>query len=204
MPTLSYGNYYTETLGGGTRLNAGAVLTTSQTIHLFYQSLVAPFCQISTNFTVTIVPKPEVPTLPNVFDCISYTLPALTGGNYYTEVNGGGTQLAAGTVITQTQTIYIYATTGEPNNCVSQTLFKVFIGFTAPANVLQCNPYTLPTLPIGLYYTGPNGTGTELPAGTVISTPRRVYIHIPTAGNAACIQNLSFSVIVSQPVIDRW
>ncbi|MFZ4436515.1 MAG: choice-of-anchor L domain-containing protein [Flavobacterium psychrophilum] len=203
LPTLSYGNYYTETLGGGTRLNAGGVLTTSQTIHLFYQSLVAPFCQISTNFSVTIVPKPEVPTLPNVFDCISYTLPALTGGNYYTEVNGGGTQLAAGTVITQTQTIYIYATTGEPNNCVSQTLFKVFIGFTAPANVLQCNPYTLPTLPIGLYYTGPNGTGTELPAGTVISTPRRVYIHIPTAGNAACIQNLSFSVIVSQPVIDQ-
>jgi len=203
LPTLSYGNYYTETLGGGTRLNAGAVLTTSQTIHLFYQSLVAPFCQISTNFTVTIVPKPEVPSLPNVFDCISYTLPALTGGNYYTEVNGGGTQLAAGTVITQTQTIYIYATTGEPNNCVSQTMFKVFIGFTAPANVLQCNPYTLPTLPIGSYYTGPNGTGTELPAGTVISTPRRVYIHIPTAGNAACIQNLNFSVIVSQPVIDQ-
>ena len=203
LPTLSYGNYYTETLGGGTRLNAGGVLTTSQTIHLFYQSFVAPFCQISTNFSVTIVPKPEVPTLPNVFDCISYTLPALTGGNYYTEVNGGGTQLAVGTVITQTQTIYIFATTGAPNNCVSQTLFKVFIGFTAPANVLQCNPYTLPALPIGSYYTGPNGTGTELPAGTVISTPRRVYIHIPSAGNAACIQNLSFSVIVSQPVIDQ-
>jgi len=203
LPTLSYGNYYTQTLGGGTRLNAGSVLTSSQTIHVYYQSLVAPFCQISTNFTVTIVPKPEIPTLPNVFDCTSYTLPALANGNYYTEVNGGGTQLAAGTVITQTQTIYIYATTGAPNNCVSQTLFKVFIGFTAPANVLQCNPYTLPALPIGSYYTGPNGTGTELPAGTVITTPRRVYIHIPSAGNAVCIQNLNFSVIVSQPVIDQ-
>ncbi|MBU3680747.1 MAG: T9SS type B sorting domain-containing protein [Flavobacterium sp.] len=203
LPTLSYGNYYTQTNGGGTRLNAGSVITSSQTIHVFYQSLVAPFCQISTNFTVNIVPKPEIPTLPNVFDCTSYTLPALANGNYYTEANGGGTQLAAGTVITQTQTIYIYATTGAPNNCVSQTLFKVFIGFTAPANVLQCNPYTLPALPIGSYYTGANGTGTELPAGTVISTPRRVYIHIPSAGNAACIQNLNFSVIVSQPVIDQ-
>jgi gliding motility-associated-like protein len=203
LPTLSYGNYFTQALGGGTRLNAGAVVTTSQTIHVYYQSLVAPFCQISTNFTVTIVPKPEVPTLPNVFDCTSYTLPDLAVGNYYTEVNGGGTQLAAGTAITQTQTIYIYATTGAPNNCVSQTLFKVFIGYTAPANVLQCNPYTLPTLPIGSYYTGPNGTGTELPAGTVISTPRRVYIHIPSTGNTACIQNIYFNVFVSQPVIDQ-
>ncbi len=203
LPTLSYGNYYTETLGGGTRLNAGAVLTTSQTIHVFYESLVAPFCQISTNFTVNILPNPEVPTLPNVFNCTSYTLPALAVGNYYTEANGNGTQLTAGTAITQTQTIYIYATTGAPNNCSAQTSFKVFIGLTAPANVLQCNPYTLPTLPIGNYYTGPNGTGTELPAGTVISTPKRIYISIPGFTSAACIQNLSFSVIVSQPVIDH-
>jgi len=35
LPTITYGNYYTESGGNGTILNAGDIITTSQTIYIF-------------------------------------------------------------------------------------------------------------------------------------------------------------------------
>jgi hypothetical protein len=54
----------------------------------------------------------DIQPIAPVFECTSYTLPALTVGNYYTLPGGpagGGVQIPVGTQISTTQTIYVYA-----------------------------------------------------------------------------------------------
>src|SRR5690606_26622500 len=107
------------------------------------------------------------------------TLPPLPVGNYYTASNGGGTMLPAGTVIESSQNLYVYAQNGTPTTgCSRQDQFFVTIGFDTPSDISQCGPYTLPNLPAnGKYFTGPNGTGTELAEGSLVSTTQTVYIY---------------------------
>ncbi len=50
----------------------------------------------------------NVNTLTNIVTNSSYTLPAITYGNYYTESEANGTPLFSGDRITSSQTIYIY------------------------------------------------------------------------------------------------
>ncbi|OEK06035.1 hypothetical protein A8C32_18540 [Flavivirga aquatica] len=61
----------------------------------------------------------------NNFIGTSYTLPALTNGNYFTQSNGHGIALNAGDIITNTQTIYIYKET--ICNTSNETSFNIFI-----------------------------------------------------------------------------
>src|SRR5690606_9686525 len=61
---------------------------------------------------LTIIDSPIVDAPADVTACDSYTLPALTNGNYFTGSGGTGTPLFAGDLITTTQTIYVFAQTG--------------------------------------------------------------------------------------------
>lgn len=99
---------------------------------------VATFYNAVTNCNII----PDVDIL-NDFIGLNYTLPILTNGNYYTQPGGNGTNLNAGTVITTTQTVYIYKETGCANNGSS---FNVLI---------TENPYFIPK-----YFT-PNNDGTH-------------------------------------------
>lgn len=202
LPTLSDGKYFTGIGGTGTQLAAGTEITSTQTIYVYFQSTIAPYCVLDVPFTVTIAPTLTIANYQNVFACTSYTLPSIAVGKYFTQPDGAGTQLPAGTAITTTQTIYVYATTNAPNNCVTQGSFKVFIGLQAPANIAQCNGYTLPALEIGKYYTGPAGSGTEIAAGTVINTSQTVYIYVPTNDVPNCTDNVFFTLSIAQPQID--
>lgn len=73
--------------------------------------------------TVQIAPAPQLNAI-NYTGCMSLILPPLMEGNYYTEPNGGGTMIPAGTEITYTQQLYIYA---ESGGCVAQADFMVII-----------------------------------------------------------------------------
>ncbi len=201
LPPLDYGNYYSEPGGNGNQIPAGTTINTTQTIYVYYISPEAPFCEVDSNFEVTLMPSPDIPNYPNVVVCSSYTLPQIPLGNYYTGPNGGGTQLPAGTVITTSQNIYVYTESGTaPNICSDQDQFYVTVNYTAPADINQCGPYQLPSLPGGgKYFTGPNGTGTELPAGSNISSTQTVYINFP---NSDCGGALSFHITISQPPVD--
>lgn len=55
---------------------------------------------------------------------MAYTLPVLTNGSYYTGAGGTGTQLAAGTKITSSQTVYIYDSYGT---CTDESSFDITI-----------------------------------------------------------------------------
>lgn len=66
----------------------------------------------------------DVDTLNSVVTNISYTLPTLTYGNYFTQSAGGGIPLFAGDIITTSQTIYIY----NESVCASnESIFSILI-----------------------------------------------------------------------------
>ncbi|MCR5861316.1 T9SS type A sorting domain-containing protein [Flavobacterium sp. J372] len=129
LPALTVGSYFTAPNAGGTMLMAGDVITTNQTIYVFAESA---GCSDEESFTVMVNQSPDLGTVSDVTACGSYTLPVRTVGNYYTAPNGGGTMMAAGTVISANQTIYVYAESGTTPNCTAEESFDVTIT-TAPA-----------------------------------------------------------------------
>ncbi|MCW4469629.1 T9SS type A sorting domain-containing protein [Flavobacterium sp. MFBS3-15] len=82
----------------------------------------------TTSFVISMWNGAIVPELNDVTACGSFILPALSSGNYYTGPNGSGTLLPAGTAITTSMALYIYA---EQNGCSDQTMFMVTIGNTS-------------------------------------------------------------------------
>ncbi|MDV7402551.1 hypothetical protein RZS08_64615, partial [Arthrospira platensis SPKY1] len=106
LPALTVGNYFTLPGGQGTALFAGEGITTSQTIYIYAETGTTPNCTDESSFEVTIFQTPVVDILQDVTACDSFTLPSLSVGQYFTEPNGAGTILAAGTNITSTQTVY--------------------------------------------------------------------------------------------------
>ncbi|WP_417200036.1 T9SS type B sorting domain-containing protein [Bizionia sp.] len=143
LPALTIGTYYTGPLGTGTVLTAGQSVTTSQTIYVYAETGTTPNCFAENSFDVTINPTPLVDDPADVTECVTYTLPALTNGAYYTGAGGTGTVLMAGQSITTTQTIYVYAETGTTPNCSAENDFVVTINplptIIAPAPLFACD-----------------------------------------------------------------
>ncbi|MDN3677875.1 choice-of-anchor L domain-containing protein [Flavobacterium paronense] len=203
LPALAYGKYYTAPGAGGTEILPGTIISASQIIYYYFTTTIPPICTVNSSFNVTIIPNIEVGNRPDVFECSSYTLPALTAGNYFTGVGGTGTQLVAGTSITVSQTIYVYAVTSGTTPCSDEDSFDVVIGMPQPADISQCNGYTLPPLPIGNYYSGPNGTGVLFPYGSWINNNITIYIYAQSAsGGSNCTDNMHFTLTFAQPEID--
>ena len=203
LPALNYGKYYSGPGATGLQIPAGTIISSSQLVYYYFTTTIAPICVVNSSFNVVIVPNIEVGTSPDIFECANYTLPNLPLGNYFTGAGGTGTQLAVGTTITTSQTIYIFATTSGSTPCSDEDSFEVIIGMPQPANISQCNGYTLPPLPIGNYYTGPSGTGQQLPTGTTININSIIYIYSPTtSGSSNCTDNMFFTLTFAQPPID--
>jgi gliding motility-associated-like protein len=164
-------------------------------------------CAVPTTIQVTVVARPNVDTLQNVTACLGdggYTLPVLTNGSYFTGQNGSGNALTAGTALTTSQTVYIFAP-GTIANCSSETSFVVTIA-DAQAPIFtdqeECASYVLPSLPIGsAYFTQPNGQGTQLQAGSSITNSQTVYIYTTTA--EGCNDESSFFVTINSCEIQK-
>ena len=208
LPTLSPGNnYYTETNAGGTLLNAGEFITSSQTIFIYTGT---PGCFDESTFNVTITGGPIVDDLPNQTAIDIYTFPTITGTNltgnqaYYAGPSGTGTIFLEGDMIafdpaeTYPITLYIYDITGS---CDSQEDFELTItdGCNAPtadflSDVTECTEYELPALsPGNNYYTETNAGGTLLNAGEFITSSQTVYIYTGTPG---CFDESSFNITI--------
>jgi len=197
LTALQYGNYFTQPGGNGTQIPVGTIITDPETtVYVYYQYPESPFCIVDSNFSVTVIPFEDLPDFATVFDCDSYTLPDLDFGNYYDQAGGLGNIIPEGTVITASQRIYVYA---ENQICNDSKSFDVFIGLEIPINAENCSSYTLPRIPIGNYFTGPAGTGTQLAAGTVIFTSQRIYIYVDTPEVPNCTDNVFFDVTITDP-----
>lgn len=197
IPTPPVGNFYTAAGGLGTIIPAGTLLTTSQTIY-YYAIINGAVCR-DEGFSITVIPLPLADNPSDVLICNSYTLPVLNNGAYFTDVNGGGTQLNAETIISASKTIYIYSM--ESNGCSNQYPWRIDIqplplvdSFT---DVFTCSNYTLPALRNGKYYTatnGPHGTGTLLDTGTEITTSQRIYIYNELDTFSGCNNETYFNI----------
>ena len=125
LPVLTIGDYYENSNGVGL-ISQGTILTTSQTIYVYAETGTQPNCSDEHIFTVTINETPNVDKPLDVAVCGSYELPTLTSGNYFGSANGID-PVAEGTVITSTQTIFIYAATGTDPNCFDEHSFMVTV-----------------------------------------------------------------------------
>ncbi|WP_246296652.1 T9SS type B sorting domain-containing protein [Winogradskyella vidalii] len=168
----------------------------------YYCIITSGSCDFISNTAQLVVSNPEVDTLANQTVCFNYTLPELTNGNYYTGTNGTGTPLSAGTVISASQTIYIYNSAGtSPNTCQNESSFTVSISGNPQVSVIAdqtvCSEYVLPNINNGNYFTAPDGNGTLLNAGDTILNSQTVYI-FNTVGVApnSCTNESSFEVVI--------
>lgn len=200
LPAIPFGSYRDQPSGGGNSIPSGTIITTSQIVYYYAVTTTFPNCTINLNYNITIKPLPLVDAPANRLECQNYTLPALTNGNYFTAINGGGTQLNAGDIISSTKTIYVFSI--GINGCTNQSSFRVEIrplplvdSFT---DILTCTDYVLLPLRNGTYYTktnGPHGIGTVIPVGTAISTDQRIYIYNEWSDFTTCHSETYFNLV---------
>lgn len=200
LPPLVNGKYFTKTNGGGTPLKAGDIITTTQTIYVYS---VGTECTNEHSFIVEIRKRPQVDSFTDVVTCTAFKLPILKNGKYYTATGGplgSGTQIAEGTLINTTQTIYIYNEWADFTSCSNETFFKVNyngidVGTFVDINV--CDSYTLPPLQLGNYYAQSGGKGPVIPAGTVLTVSQRIYVYAITGNRLTCTSEKNFLVTIS-------
>ncbi|RCW92196.1 T9SS type B sorting domain-containing protein [Winogradskyella arenosi] len=168
----------------------------------YYCEITTTSCSLVSHAALLEVLNPEVDNLADQTACLTYSLPSLTHGNYYTGINGTGTPLFAGDIISSSQTIYIYTEVGTaPNFCSNQSNFTVTINEAPAVSTLEdqvvCGQFELPSITDGNYYTGPNGTGTALTAGDLLFTSQVVYIfNIDSTSSNNCSSESDFEVTV--------
>ncbi len=201
IPSPDVGSFYTALNGPngtGQLLVAGTSLNTSQTIY-FYSEFDGAVCT-DTELNIIIHPIPAVDILNDVTTCLSYSLPALSNGNYFTEANGQGTPLNAGDAITTTQTIYIFVS--DSNNCTNESSFQIPIIDTSTfINQSFCGIFTIPNTEIGNFFTQANGLGTQFNAGDEITTTQTIYFYAAT--NNGCADDVPMIITINPlPPID--
>ncbi|MFV8342007.1 choice-of-anchor L domain-containing protein [Flavobacterium sp. XS2P39] len=202
LQTLNNGTYYTASGGRhgvGSVIPSGTVITTSQTIYIYNEWNDFSSCSSETFFKVDAAGI-EVGTFTDVNSCDSYTLPMLTIGNYYSQSNGKGPIISAGTVVTTSQTIYVYAIAGSRLTCSDEDNFIVTISATPilarQPDVEACGRYALPSLLLGNYFSGPNGTGTRYVAGQNIFINQIMYIYAVSQSSPGCSTQDQFNITV--------
>lgn len=197
LPTIANGNYFTEPNGQGTQLPPGSFVSTNSTIYIYSENT---FCSNETSFEVEIRPIPAISAVPDILVCEPFTLPVIDNGNYFTEPNGQGTQLFPGDVITTSQIIYIFSQDPIVSSCQSETQFEISIlGITVDElpDAEDCSSYTLPALTVGDYFTEPNGQGTQLFPGDVITSTQTIYIYAENGDRFLCFDEHPFTVTIS-------
>ena len=213
LPAVAHtGNYFTGSLGTGKLLPVGYPITSTQRIY-FYDRLLTGPCYVQEEFLITINQSPPLDAKPvEVIRCGSiYTLDYLRNGEYY-EFPGGPSAtnpiLPAGTAITTSKTIYVYAAATSPNTCVSEYSIDITITFVNDiADQFACDRFNLPAIiGMGSYYTapgGPSGTGTKLvPPYLPITSTTTLYVYEENNNRLNCVAEDSFIVtIYNSPII---
>ena len=126
--------------------NANPILSTQQYVSNGQEDTI--FIRVENNLTgefditsfIVSWGSPYAQSLNDVTTCMEFTLPELEYGTYYTGPGGTGTTLAAGTVISVSQTIYIYSQDGT---CTDESSFTVTIAqsmeVNQPAPIVACD-----------------------------------------------------------------
>ncbi|MGB3591703.1 MAG: T9SS type B sorting domain-containing protein [Nonlabens sp.] len=174
-------------------------------------------CQAETTFELTLLQNTPLDPIADVEACDTYTLPALTRGNYFTGANGSGTALNPGDQITSNQVIFVFESAGGA--CENEESYSITINSSPSidsySDVQACNTHTLPSINgTGLtgneaYYTGIDGTGVQFNPGDTISLtdfasfPQTIYVYATSGTTSDCDAQESFELNLSTgPQID--
>jgi gliding motility-associated-like protein len=170
--------------------------------------ITAPNCACPT------IEDPVNPNNPSI--CFGTPTPDLsvdlgTNGDTITwyDASAGGTVVGNGTTITTGETAIgtytYYAEASETiSGCtsnrtpVSLTINPMPMADTS-ADINQCTVYTLPNLSAdNYYYTGANGSGTNLLAGSDITSTQTIYIYSESGTTPNCYDESSFQVTINE------
>lgn len=181
LPSIVNGTYYLlpggPTTPGQVQYNAGDILVDGGTYYIF-SGPDTNGCTNQSSFNLTLIDEYVLPL--DYCGTFIVPVPPQNIGNFYTQPggpSGTGTIVPSGTEYvntnssTLTQTLYYYA---EINGVFCRDEQFIFYIHPVPlvddpADVVSCDNYILPALTNGNYFSGPNGTGTPLFAGDVIS-----------------------------------
>ncbi|MBD3584106.1 fibronectin type III domain-containing protein, partial [Flavobacterium selenitireducens] len=193
LPVLSSGAYYYQAGGQGDPIPAGTVVTQTTTFYVFATN---GTCSDDETFTITINETPDLSGIQTeVGGCENYVVPTPEFGHYYDVAGGSGT-IIDGTIITSPTVIYYGAANGS---CYAEVAVNVSVGNIIAdqlPDATACDCFTLPALsPNNNYYTGPNGTGTQLTAGQCITASQTVYIW--AAVGESCSNGSEFEVVIN-------
>lgn len=202
LPTLALGNYYTYDVGTDIYTPLTLPITATTDVYVFATNGICKSADIV--FTAVIGSL----NLPNVTECLSFTLPILPIGEYRDAPNGGGNIIPVGTIISTTSTIYTYV---PGASCTNDDFFTITIQgpfLTTPTPVTSCATYTIPVQPDGgNYYTlsgGPTTAGNVqlLPNVATITTTTTIYIY-KASSTIGCFNEKPWLININhKPIID--
>jgi hypothetical protein len=145
---------------------------------VYANTTTTPNCTNDLFFKINIKPIPLVDQLNAVLRCENdpYILPKLTYGEYFTGPNRTGDKLYEAHKITTSQTVYI---NNLLNGCTNESSFKIEIRqlpkLTIITDITSCQPYEIPKVSDGIFYTEPQKRYKIAP-GTIISKTQTIYL----------------------------
>lgn len=196
LPNLENGEYFTESNREGEQLFAGDVIATSQIIYINNED---EQCMNETSFIVDISPLPLLPSFTDIYTCEPYVLPEPANGTFYTQPNGQGQELQPGHVLSEQQTLYIYAQSEEFPYCENEIEFTVYVNYVDLGefeDIDACESYVLPYLNLGNYYTESGGEGEMLFAGNIITDSQTIYVYGQQGERFVCEGEREFEVTI--------
>lgn len=181
LPAITNGTYFLLQGGpntpGQVQLNPGDIIDISGTYYIYFGPDTNG-CTNESSFYAYFIDE----YFPNLDHCGVFTVPTIPYniGDFYTlpgGPSGGGVIVPSGTEYTNTTsssftvTLYHYA---EIDGVFCRDEPFVFYVHPMPlvdepSDVISCDNFSLPPLVNGNYFSGPNGTGTPLFAGDLIS-----------------------------------
>ncbi|OYU84058.1 MAG: hypothetical protein CFE24_08470 [Flavobacterium sp. BFFFF2] len=199
LPNITNGHFYSEANGLGTQFQNGKVILTTTTIYTYVSNGI---CTQAGSFKITVLKPAEVDTINDEYPCTAntYTLGPLAHGSYFTASNGGGQPIPVNTLLSVSQTIYIFSQPANATECANESFFTVHledINVGAFTDVQACDSYTLPPLTIGNYFYNTGGVNPIPTAGLTLNQTTTVYVYAEKGVREICKSEAHFTVNIS-------
>ena len=192
LPVLNIGDYYSEPNGMGLMFKAGDVLSTSGAYYIYEGG--GGLCRNQSLFAIFLLSDRSIAKE----HCGAYSIPSSSFGDFYTlsgGANGSGTIISPGTKIVQNQTIYLFE---EIEGVACEYAYELKIHpiplVDSLEDVFKCvtdDPFLLPSLQNGQFFTQANRQGSQLQEGFSIGHTQQIFINAIENG---CMAESSFTI----------
>lgn len=177
--------YFTEMGGMGTMYNPGDMIDMSTTLYLYAG---IEDCDVEYEFTITIEEEAIIDDPDDIVTCGVYVLPEITGTNvdnvaYYTEMDGGGNEVAVGTIISNSVVLYLYDATCGGNQPTLDITITPGPVITNNTDTIVCEMYIVEPITgtdlsgNEMYYDTTGGNGMVINVGDTLTQDSIIFIY---------------------------